>query len=182
MTSGSGEEKDNITPPSEALQQSRIFAELFGDDEDDNDDEHEENSTRAGGPAAVPSVSAAEPCEKLVFPIKPRPSPGAMLCTARIPSVVGIQTTQFTEGTFDQALEDDQFRLASSIIRWRYKHDPCADDKIARDPEGKPVRESNSSLVKWSDGSMQVQQKRFYMYYNRSLFVDLPPPLSCHVP
>ncbi len=94
-----------------------------------------------------------------MFPIKPRPSPGAMLCTARMPRVVGIQTTQFTEGTFDQALEDDQFRLASSIIRWRYKYDPCADDKIARDPEGKPIRESNSSLVKWSDGSMQVQQK-----------------------
>ncbi len=160
MTDGDGEGKDNIERPPEALQQSRSFAELFGDDEED---EHEEKRMRTGGPATVPSASNTEPCETLVFPIKPRPSPGAMLCTARMPSVVGIRTAQFTEDTFDQALEDDQFRLASSIIRWRYKHDPCADDKIARDPDGKPIRESNTSLVKWSDGSLQVQDK-LYIY------------------
>ncbi len=161
MASGDGEKKDNIEPPSETLKQSRSFAELFGDDEDEEDEgEHEEKGTTKGRHAAVPSISTTESYEKLVFPMKPRPSPSAMLCTARMPSVVGIRTTQFTEDTFNQALEDDHFRFASSIIRWRYKHDPCADDKIARDSEGKPIRESNASLVKWSDGSMQVQPKR----------------------
>ncbi len=178
MTSGDGEEKDNIEPPSEALQQSRSFAELFGDDEDEDDEgEHEEKSTRTGGPAAVPSASTTEPREKLVFPIKPRPSPCAMLCTARMPSVVGIRTTQFTEGAFHQALEDDYFRFASSIIRWRYKHDPCTNDKIARDSEGKPIRESNASLVKWSDGTMQVQPKRKkYLYITIVHFWICCPP------
>jgi RNA polymerase-associated protein LEO1 len=48
------------------------------------------------------------------------------------------------------------FKFTTNIIRWRLKPDNSAKDGLARDSQGNPIRESNTRLVKWSDGSIQL--------------------------
>lgn len=50
--------------------------------------------------------------------------------------------------------ETAQFKFTTNIIRWRYKRDNLGGLELGED--GQPLRETNSRLVKWSDGSTQL--------------------------
>lgn len=50
--------------------------------------------------------------------------------------------------------EDDEFKFTTNIMRWRHKRDNLG--RLETDDGGRPTRETNSRLVKWSDGSMQL--------------------------
>jgi RNA polymerase-associated protein LEO1 len=50
--------------------------------------------------------------------------------------------------------EEEYYRgYVNNMIRWRYKYSPDDDTQISRDGDGNPLRESNTRLVKWSDGT-----------------------------
>lgn len=50
--------------------------------------------------------------------------------------------------------EADEFKFTTNIIRWRHKRDILG--RVEGGERGLPQRETNTRLVKWSDGSMQL--------------------------
>ena len=50
--------------------------------------------------------------------------------------------------------EAAEFKFTTNIIRWRYKRDSLGRLELGED--GLPLRETNTRLVKWSDGSTQL--------------------------
>ena len=71
----------------------------------------------------------------------------------KIPGFVKIQTVPYNHLTYNSEIERTLFHHAPAIIRWRYKRNK--NNEILFDNKGKPIRESNARLVKWSDGSYQ---------------------------
>ena len=70
----------------------------------------------------------------------------------KLPNLVAINPEPYNVTTFDAQKEEEQYRgYVHNMIRWRYKCDSSGE--IARDATGNPIRESNTRLVKWSDGS-----------------------------
>ena len=72
----------------------------------------------------------------------------------RMPTFMNVQDKCFDESTHDDKAEEDLFRGAAAIIRWRYVLDEQGAVKL--DASGQPMRESNARLVKFTDGSMQL--------------------------
>ena len=99
--------------------------------------------------------------------------------TVKLPNLVGIQEHAYDAKTHDMEAEEEYYRgYVHNMIRWRYKTD---DDKgegeILRDENGVPIRESNTRLVKWSDGSYTLYVGREVMdvdNLDRSVPVDSP--------
>lgn len=50
--------------------------------------------------------------------------------------------------------EADEFKFTTNIMRWRHKRDSRGRLELGED--GRPLLETNTRLVKWSDGSMQL--------------------------
>lgn len=88
----------------------------------------------------------------------------------RLPAAFGIQTKPYDKSTFSEEAELQELaekkRLTRSeaLIRWRWKRDSDGnivlfilyDHSKIRDARGKPIRESNARIVKWSDGTYQL--------------------------
>jgi hypothetical protein len=73
----------------------------------------------------------------------------------RTPNFIKIQTQSFDVETHDEMREQDErakFGKATAVIRWRFKRDGAG--KMMIGPDGRPLKESNAKLVKWSDGSL----------------------------
>ena len=85
-----------------------------------------------------------------------RPGEGTSLHMTKLPNVVAIQPTAFDEAEYDENEEEEQYRgYMHNMVRWRYVRDENGD--LVRDGEdGSLVRESNTKLVKWSDGSFTL--------------------------
>lgn len=70
----------------------------------------------------------------------------------KLPNLVGINPHAYNRETHDRDKEEEEYRgYVHNMIRWRYKTDD--DGEVVRDEHGNPIRESNTRLVKWSDGS-----------------------------
>ena len=70
----------------------------------------------------------------------------------KLPNLVGINPHAYNRVTHDRDKEEEEYRgYVHNMIRWRYKTDD--DGEVVRDEHGNPIRESNTRLVKWSDGS-----------------------------
>ena len=91
--------------------------------------------------------------------------------------VIGLQVKPFDDENYN--LADDQPQgtetdeAPKNMIRWRFKRD--ANKNIMKDESGNPIRESNSRVVRWSDGSLQLfigsdgagaVYNTFSMFYN----------------
>ncbi|CAN0436318.1 unnamed protein product, partial [Ectocarpus sp. 13 AM-2016] len=50
--------------------------------------------------------------------------------------------------------EADEFKFTTNIIRWRHKRGNLGRPELGDD--GRALRESNTRLVRWSDGSTQL--------------------------
>ena len=78
---------------------------------------------------------------------------------AKLPNLVGINSKPFNTQTHDHEEEEEYYRgYVHNMIRWRYKYNSNdggedGEHELLRDANGDPVRESNTRLVKWSDGS-----------------------------
>lgn len=85
-----------------------------------------------------------------------RTEEGTSLHMTKLPNVVAIQPTAFDETKYDEKEEEEQYKgYMHNMIRWRYKRDENGD--LVRDGEDDSlVRESNTKLVKWSDGSLTL--------------------------
>lgn len=82
-----------------------------------------------------------------------RPGDGTSLHMTKLPNVVAIQPNAFDEVDYDEKEEEEQYKgYMHNMIRWRYQRDE--NGALVREGEDKHlVRESNTKLVKWSDGS-----------------------------
>lgn len=70
----------------------------------------------------------------------------------KLPNLVGINATPYNSITHDMEKEEEHYRgYVHNMIRWRYKTDE--EEEYVRDEQGNLIRESNTRLVKWSDGS-----------------------------
>ncbi|KAK8791687.1 hypothetical protein WA538_002893 [Blastocystis sp. DL] len=78
----------------------------------------------------------------------------------RLPAAFGIQEKPFDKTKYSEQeeiaelVEKKRTSRAEALIRWRWKRD--SNGEIIRDARGKPIRESNARIVKWSDGSYQL--------------------------
>lgn len=72
----------------------------------------------------------------------------------KLPNLVGINTAAYNPETHNLEDEEEYYRgYVHNMIRWRYKNKPEDETELVRDENGHPIRESNTRLVKWSDGS-----------------------------
>ena len=111
------------------------------------------SKTAASGGAAPMDIDseAADKAEEkqdertmIVQEFTDRPT-GKEIYMTRLPNLMGIQTAAFDPETYSPQAEEDEFgpQSAYNLVRWRYgKGDGAA-----------PVRESNTRLVKWDNGS-----------------------------
>ena len=84
-----------------------------------------------------------------------RPESGVSLHMTKLPNLVGIQTAAFEPRDFDAEDEEEQYSgYVHNMIRWRYKRDE--NGTLVRDERGQLQRESNTKMVKWSDGSFTL--------------------------
>lgn len=165
---------------------AKPMAELFGDDDEggsdsakegDDEDTFNDNYKSGGQGGSVsgrtPSVNNddtqswhgdgsqsghASQQEDLTLSIPElvRPGPDAKFFITRFPNILGIKTAAFDPEQFDQGAEDDLYKFTQNIIRWRHKKRDDASGTVERDEKGEPIRETNTRLVKWSDGSLQL--------------------------
>ena len=92
----------------------------------------------------------------------------------KLPNIIGIQSMAFDTETYTPEIETELYQQAAyNLIRWRYKRDPVTkqlmrhiatnqkhdeskeefDIDTDNTDEGTLVRESNTRLVEWEDGS-----------------------------
>jgi len=84
-----------------------------------------------------------------------------------LPKIVAIQPAPFSKESYSASIEEAEYKSrVHSMIRWRYKTSKNGGDgnashneeKKERDPEtGKLIKESNASIIKWSDGSFGLR-------------------------
>ena len=145
--------------------------ELFGDDDDDDEPaeqaggEVEPTPTDAARPAvARPAVldTSALPAKDVRVAHRPRPPASAMLCITKLPGMLRMATAPFDSATYDPREEeeglDETELLATHALRWRVKRG--SDGAPERTANGALARETNARLIRWSDGSMQVRDRR----------------------
>ena len=112
---------------------------LFGSDDDDDDDDG------AGALAAAAAQPSAEPIS-FELPRRPRPEEGASLFLARLPNILKVQPRPFDAETYnekeDYGVKGFAGAGAANVMRWRNTESG--------------EMQSNTRLVKWSDGSMTL--------------------------
>lgn len=83
------------------------------------------------------------------------PDKAPSLHIVKLPNLVGINSTPYNSSTHNLEEEEEYYRgYVHNMIRWRYQS--SSDGGIKRDGNGMPLRESNTRLVKWSDGSLTL--------------------------
>ena len=139
------------THDEQAVTQDVSMADLFGDVE----------------PSDVP-VKRAPPSSSssaLHLPNYPRimtsvDGKSSRVAVVRLPRVVTIAPQAFEPETYNEEIEDswlksiDKSGAGDAVIRFRLKRED--DGSVAVDDQGKPLRESNSKIIEWNDGSLTL--------------------------
>lgn len=140
------------------------------DDSDDDDDEEAklddivgssqvtkptvttDSAVEVSDKPTTPAVRTSKPPENATVLPAERPNDGVSLHMTKLPNLVAIQPNAFDESIYLEKEEEEQYKgYVHNMIRWRYKQN--AKGEMERDSDGNLIRESNSKLVKWSDGS-----------------------------
>uniref|UniRef100_K1PQ77 RNA polymerase-associated protein LEO1 n=1 Tax=Magallana gigas TaxID=29159 RepID=K1PQ77_MAGGI len=89
---------------------------------------------------------------------------GKILHYVKLPNFLSVETRPYDNQTYEDEIDEDEVldeegraRLKLKVentIRWRKKNNE--DGTEATDELGKPIRESNARVVRWSDGSMSL--------------------------
>ena len=159
---GASADDDDAAPAAAAApagdRNKHRLEDLFGDDSDDEalgkDEELEFEETHfreepAGPPKKRALPKGTEPAV-LAFPNCARPPAAAEANVVRVPKFLA-----FEHKPYDEDAADDEDREGQTVLRWRWKKDALTDE-VLRDADGRPERESNARLVRWSDGSTQI--------------------------
>lgn len=106
------------------------------------------SSRRSESPSSV--QDAAVSTKSLVLQeMKTRPN---NLHMTKLPNILGVQTEAFDPTTYLAAAEEEDFgQAAYNLMRWRYQTDAAGHS--VRDANDQLVRESNTRLVEWEDGT-----------------------------
>jgi RNA polymerase-associated protein LEO1 len=108
------------------------------------------------GETPVPVKAASKPPQSATVLEADRPKKGESLHMIKLPNLLAIQPNAFDEETYDEKDEEEQYKgYMHNMVRWRYKRDGSSGE-LERDEDGKLVRESNTRLVKWNDGSVTL--------------------------
>ncbi|KAL7482901.1 hypothetical protein ACHAW6_008555 [Cyclotella cf. meneghiniana] len=132
----------------------QTMSERLGLDSDSDDDKHE-TKTNQDGPQLPESKPVYVPPRKmelldLAYETKLTPS----IHIVKLPNLVGINYAAYNANTHNLEEEEEYYRgYVHNMIRWRYKYNTIDDTQLSRDGQGNPIRESNTRLVKWSDGT-----------------------------
>jgi len=81
------------------------------------------------------------------------------LFISKIPNFMGIVQEEYDIDTWTAQEEKEKYKFTSSLVRWRHKTAPATagSDVLKKVVTGAlSGRESNTNIVKWSDGSMQL--------------------------
>ena len=146
---------------------------LFGEDSSDDDEgeaklddvvgssapasskRKQESETGEEGDASANQPSTTKhlkPPQNATVLESSRPSKDISLHMTKLPNLVAIQPAAFDENSYLEKEEEEQYKgYVHNMIRWRYKRD--AQGQPVRDEKGNLVRESNTRLIQWSDGS-----------------------------
>ena len=128
---------------------------LFGSDDSSDDDEEAKKKDDLFGDDDSDSDSEKEmevPLLDVKITAIPRISVASEVCRARLPKFLHVESTPYDESRFDERAEEDKLKAAGrplaidNVIRWRWK----------TNEQGKRVPESNTRILKFSDGSMQL--------------------------
>jgi RNA polymerase-associated protein LEO1 len=127
----------------------------------DNNTNDDEETTEGG--AAVSNnnnnnKAPVKPPQRAVVLEADRPAEGVSIHMTKLPNLVGVQPDAFEEDTYEAAEEEDFYRgYVHNMIRWRYKREGNNNTgNPMRDEDGKLIRESNSRIVQWEDGSFTL--------------------------
>lgn len=172
------DEEEKKKDAKEAPKSKPTTSDLFGDSSDDDDegeaklDDVVGSSAPAGAKktevapsqdedAPVPSSAEAgsavvvKPPEKAMVLESNQPGKDVSLHMTKLPNLVAIQPAAFEEDLYLEKEEEEQYKgYVQNMIRWRYKRN--SDGELERGEDGSLVRESNSRLVQWSDGSFTL--------------------------
>jgi len=149
---------------------------LFGDDSEDDDEGEAKLDDVVGSAAPVSSVKGESadihdddaqrdvrggnmtvpmPPEKATVLESTRLDDHLTVHMTKLPNLVAIQPAAFEESLFIEKEEEEQYKgYVQNMIRWRYKRN--ADGELERDDDDQLIRESNSRIVQWSDGSFTL--------------------------
>ncbi|CAJ1918121.1 unnamed protein product [Cylindrotheca closterium] len=139
---------------------------LFDDDSDDESDAKFDDVEGAAAPAqdptkttsdtaGTPSKSSNRPPENATVVHVARPDDGVTMHMTKLPNLLAIQPAAFEESNYSAQEEEEQYKgYVHNMVRWRYKKNNTGD--FERDASGSLIRESNSKLVKWDDGSFTL--------------------------
>lgn len=166
--SDNGDDDDKKKSEEKEEKKKPSMAGLF-DDSDDSDEEFDDAGAVVGSSAPPsakekpdseePETGASDtPRKERINQVQnasvleaDRPAEGTSLHMTKLPNVVAIQPNAFEEADYDEKEEEDQYKgYVHNMIRWRYQRDE--NGALVREG-GDLVRESNSKIVKWSDGS-----------------------------
>jgi RNA polymerase-associated protein LEO1 len=139
-----------------------------------NDDEEFTTNQTSTAPKVIPTHPALVlPDTFSKFPSDVRNVDTVKYFT-KLPNLMGIQTMGFSEDTYAPDMEEELYQQAAyNLIRWRYKIDPVTKQPMRQKKQTKEnqeskeeiehdddnddgsslIRESNTRLVEWEDGS-----------------------------
>lgn len=135
-----GEEEDEESRQDDEEKSSREkkIADLFGEEEEDEDEE-----------MASENVLESRD-DSMVFPKVPEPPIGAKTVLFHVPKFLSFESEPMPEH-----VDDSLSSPTHSVARWRWKREVISGE-IERDADGEPIRESNTRLVKWKNGKLQL--------------------------
>jgi RNA polymerase-associated protein LEO1 len=121
---------------------------VFGSDVEEDEEEEAQNTFMSSQDV----IKSTEHCN-ICIPKTERLSENPHLIL-KLPGFVKIQPTPFSQESYNASFERKIYSGATAMMRWRYKLNPSGE--IACDAKGNPIRESNSRMVKYSDGTYQL--------------------------
>ena len=137
---------------------------MFGSDDEDGPSDSTKKSARddlsailgdeEGESGAVNTKKGkATRMARLSVPPAPR-LPEEKVSFVHVPSFLRMQPEEYRPQSYSKDDEVDGFGEATGVVRWRYSRDSTGAIRV--DGAGRPIRESNARLVKWSNGRIQL--------------------------
>lgn len=123
---------------------------------------------------------------ELWLPKTPHAPKSATAYVTKMPNILRLVPTAYTKASIEQEMDNPSDEtLYRNYVRWRYKRND-ADGRVLVDPKtGRPLRESNTKLVQWEDGTLTMFVGKEALHLTRQklansfLFVNEVRCVSC---
>mmetsp|Transcript_70938 Transcript_70938/g.139324 ORF Transcript_70938/g.139324 Transcript_70938/m.139324 type:complete len:571 (+) Transcript_70938:3-1715(+) len=149
-----GDSDDEDDYPSEKKDDQKHIDDYFAKDESDGKvDELEQILGKAETKPAAKEMKAKTRSKVLMHPTYKVPATDSAMFV-RTPNFIKIQPAEYNQSLYEADSERKVFEGSTAVVRWRNKLD--ANGEIVIGADGKPVRESNARLLRWSDGTVQL--------------------------